>query len=492
MAKGAGWIAASRIVITTIGFANTLILARLLTPEDFGLVAIVMAASAILFAATDLSLAQALVQHPDPDERHYHTAFTLNLLRGVGIAVLVAAISVPASLFYDDPRLAPLFATIAVWALLSGAMNPKLAMMSRDLVFWQDFATRSGDKLASVLVAVTIAAIWQSYWALIIGLLAGQVFALILSYAIRPFWPRLSLSRWRDLMSFSIWVGLGQLVNTINWRFDQLLAGYVLGTAQLGYYSVGDRLAATPTREATQPLAQTVFPGFAKLARDLPRLRSAYLRAQALLTAVALPAGAGFAVTAEPLTLLVLGEDWRPIVPVIQILAAVFAVQTLATPAQPLAMALGATRALFNRSLVMLAIRVPLTIIGLFGWGLLGLLWARCVSGLIGTLVNMYLVQVLIAMPATRQVTGNWRAIIATAAMATATHVVGLGFEGHTATDLLAKTGAMVGTGLLIYPAAHFSLWWLCGRPHGPERDAITFGGKALSIIRTRMTTRTA
>ena len=76
-------------------------------------------------------------------------------------------------------------------------------------------------------------------------------------------------------MSFSIWVGLGQAVNTINWRFDQLLAGYMLGNAQLGYYSVGDRLAVLPTREATQPVAQAVFPGFARLADDPPRLRAA-------------------------------------------------------------------------------------------------------------------------------------------------------------------------------------------------------------------------
>ena len=92
-------------------------------------------------------------------------------------------------------------------------------------------------------------------------------------------------------MSFSIWVGLGQAVNTLNWRFDQLVLGYFLGNTALGYYSVGARLASLPTKEATRPVAAAAFPGFAKLAHDPERLRRAYQRAQSALMVVALPVG---------------------------------------------------------------------------------------------------------------------------------------------------------------------------------------------------------
>ena len=296
-------------------------------------------------------------------------------------------------------------------------------------------------------------------------------------------------------MSFSIWVGLGQAVNTINWRFDQLLAGYMLGNAQLGYYSVGDRLAVLPTREATQPLAQAVFPGFARLADDPPRLRAAYRRAQTALSAVALPAGVGFAVTAEPLVLLAMGEDWRPVIPVIQILASIFAVQTLATPVQPLAMGLGATRALFNRSVLTLAIRVPITVFGLLAGGLMGLLWARCATGLIGMAINMHLVTRLMAVPVLRQVTGNARTLAATAAMAAATHGAGQALtpgDAGTWPALLLQAGGMIATGALVYPAAMLGLWFAAGRPDGPERDMIHFGGASLAAARLRLTARPA
>lgn len=494
LVKGAAWIAASRVVISLLGFVNVLVLARLLTPEDFGLIAIVMAASAIVMAVTELSLSQALVQNPQPEEEHYHTAFTINMIRAVLVAGIVVALSVPVAAFYDDPRLVALFLTIALSALIVGAVNPRLALMTRDLVFWQDFATRAGEKIVAVVAGVAVAAVWQSYWALMIGVLAGQMCMLVLSYVILPFRPRLSLARWRDLMSFSIWVGLGQAVNTLNWKSDHLLAGYVLGNIQLGYYSVGDRLAAMPTREATQPIAQAAFPGFARLSGDKDRLRLAYARAQSALCAATLPAGIGFAIAAEPLVLVVLGPEWREVTPVIQVLATVFAIQSLGSPVQPLAMGLGATRTLFYRSLVTLAIRLPLTVFGLLAGGLAGLLLARAVTGLIGLAINLHLVARLIAMPIGAQISANRRTLLATGFMAAATFGVGqffpLGTDDVIFADALLQASAMLATGVVTYPAALFGLWCLGGCPEGSERDGIRFGMQALSSLRMRLISR--
>ncbi len=487
LAQGATWIAASRIVISLIGLANTLVLARLLVPEDFGLVAIAMSVSAIVLAVTELSLAQALVQHKDPTDAHYNTALTLNMMRSAVVGLIVLGLSFPAAAFYDDPRLVPLFGMIAVSALIIGAVNPKLAAMSRGLVFWQEFATRSSEKFAGFVVALIVALIWQNYWALMLGVVAGQLASMILSYVIIPFRPRLELSKWRELMSFSIWIGLSQAVNTINWNFDQLVLGYFLGNTKLGYYSVGDRLAILPTREATKPVASAVFPGFAKLANDPPRLRKGYQRAQSALTAVALPIGIGFAVAAEPLVLLAMGEQWLPSVMVIQFLASVFAVQTLATTVEPLAMGMGASRILFNRSLVNFAVRVPLTLIGLLTGGLVGLLIARCVSGLIGMAINMFMVQSLLNLSFFQQLAINVRSLTGAAIMALAAYLAGLPFEGMDVGTLLLKTASMTLTGAVVYPSTVFLLWRMAGRPEGPEHDALKFGRAILSALRRRI-----
>ena len=117
----------------------------------------------------------------------------------------------------------------------------------------------------------------------------------------------------REFFSFSAWLTAGQIVNTLNWRFDYLLIGKMLGGTALGYYSVGSNLAMMPTREATAPLTQTIYPGFSSIRDDPARLAAAYQRVQALVAAIALPAGIGVAVIADPLVRLTLGEKWAPV-----------------------------------------------------------------------------------------------------------------------------------------------------------------------------------
>ena len=455
-------------------------------PEDFGLVAIATSVSAIIASMTELSLAQALVQHKSPTDSHYNTAFTLNFLRAAGVALILALVGIPAAAFYGDPRLVEVFLALAASTLVIGAINPRLAKMSRDLVFWQDFATRSADKFVAFLVALVVALVWRSYWALILGIIAGQLTSMILSYVIQPYRPRIDFSKWRDLMSFSIWVGLGQAVSTINWRFDQLILGYFLGNTALGYYSVGDRLAVLPTREATQPVAQAVFPGFAKLAGDPERLKRAYQRAQSILMAVALPVGVGLAVTAEPLVLLAMGEQWLPAVMVIQFLASIFAIQTIATTVQPLALGMGRSRILFNRSVLNLCIRIPLTMIGLFAGGFVGLLVARCAAGLIAIGINLYLVQKILGLTFFQQIAINIRSLIGVAIMAVAVHAAGLPFDGRELGTLALKTACMIATGALVYPTSVMLLWLVSGKPEGPEHDAVKFARSVGTAIRRR------
>ncbi len=466
-----------------IGLANTLVLARLLVPDDFGLVAIALSISAIVTSMTELSLAQALVQHKNPTDSHYNTAFTLNFLRAACVAGVLVIAGFPAAALYDDPRLIAVFGALAVSTLVIGAINPRLAKMSRDLVFWQDFVTRSADKLAGFLVALAVAVIWQSYWALILGIIAGQATSLILSYVIQPYRPRWDTSKWRDLMSFSIWVGLGQAVNTINWRFDQLILGYVLGNTALGYYSVGDRLAVLPTREATAPVAHAVFPGFAALSGDPERLKRAYQRAQSVLMLVSLPMGVGLAVAAEPLVLLALGEQWLPSVVVIQFLASIFAVQTIASMVQPLALGMGRSKILFNRSVVNLCIRVPLTLIGLLSGGFIGLLIGRSAAALISICVNLYLVQKILGLSVVRQVAVNVRSLLGVVVMAAAVHVVGLQFGDGDLGVQAVKALAMIGAGIAVYPASVLLLWLGADRPDGPEQEIIDVAGKLRAKI---------
>lgn len=472
LAKGVAWVAASRVIVNLIAFGSTLVLARLLTPADFGLVAIASTVAFVIASITQLSLSQALIQHRDPSEDHFHSAWTLNLARAFILAALICALAWPIAWFYSDRRLIQIMLVLGACTILSGGVNPKLVIFSRTLVFWQEFVLSVSQKVVGFIVAIAVAVIWHNYWALVASLVATQVCALILSYALIPYRPRVQVSQVRELLSFSIWLSLGQAVNTINWRADQLAIGYFLGNSSLGLYTVGDNLAVLPTREATAPLAQTLFPGFSRMTADLPRLREAYQRAQALLCAVALPVGAGFALVAHPLVLLTMGPKWVSAVFIVQLLSGILALQTLSSALQPLAMALGETRDLFVRDIINLIIRIPLILIGLIFGGLPGIVYARCVSGSLSTLINMAMTKRLLNLPISDQFKANTRALTSALLMIIVTWTIGREFNpGQDAILLFTQILVMVVVGAATYIMTIFILWRLAGRPSGPESE---------------------
>jgi PST family polysaccharide transporter len=471
LAKGSLWISASRSLTNLFQFISTIVLARILVPEDFGLVALATTMLAILTAFTEISMTAALVHHQNPTDDHFHTAWTLGAARGLLLGVLFALAAYPAAQFYNEPRLVSVMYALAVSVCLMGLSNPRRVMLQKELIFWQDFVLDVSQKMIGVVVSIVIAVFYQSYWALVIGTLAGQIANVGISYTVLPFRPRISLRHARELWSFSVWLALGSAINTINWRFDHLLIGGYLGNAALGYYTVGDRVASMPTREATQPLTQTLFPAFAHVSGDAERLRSAYQRAQAVVTAIALPLGVGTAVIADPLVRLAMGEKWAPAIPVIQALAAVFAVQTIGL-VRPLALAKGATRLLFKRDMQMFALRLPFIFAGMYFGGLLGIIYARVLTGSISTLVNMMLVTSLSGLSIAAQLRVSLRSIVGAAVMAVGVTALGLVLPSPETRWALAEHIALLcAAGILLYGLTTLLLWTAMKWPSGPETE---------------------
>jgi lipopolysaccharide exporter len=477
--KGAVWLSGARLASNILATISTLVLARLLLPSDFGLVALGTTTLSILTSITNISLSEALVQHRDPSHHHFHTAWTLNLLRGVLIGSLFALIAVPVARFYSDYRLENVMFALAGSALLNGLENPRAIMLTKQLIFWQQFMLQVSQKLVALITSVSIALIYHSYWALIGGILLGQLVGVLVSYSVLPFRPAFSIAHARELFSFSIWLTLSEVINTINWNFDQLLIGKFIGKTALGYYAVGNNLAMMPSREATAPLTGTLFPAFSNLAHDPVRLAAAYRRAQTIVTAVALPAGVGMALIADPLVRLVMGERWLPAVVVIRILAAVFAFQSLGSLAQPLAMAAGRTQLLFKRDLQGFLYRVPLVIVGLYFGGFAGVLYARVVTGTMGLLFNTNVVTKVTGLSLWQQLRSNMRAIASVSLMAAV--VAPLDAFSAKASGLWTialNLGVLILAGAVVYSVATFILWRVMGRPEGPETELVQVASK--------------
>jgi PST family polysaccharide transporter len=470
-------------VTNLLGLVSTIVLARLLTPDDFGIVALGAALLSILSSFTDMPVSDALIQHREPTPEHFNTAWTISAVRSALVSLIFAGAAWPLSKLYDDPRLVGVILALSLSALLGGLGNPRAIMLTKELVFWQQAMLQVVQKLSGLIVAIALALAYRSYWAILVGTLAGQLSGVIVSYTVMPFRPKLGFKHGRQLLSFSIWLTLGQVVNTINWRLDQLIIGSMLGKGVLGYYAVGENVATIPTREVTASLASTLFPAFSQFAGQKSRLASAYQSAQTVITALALPVGVGMALIADPLVRLTMGEKWLPSVFIIQALSSVFAFQTFGSLAQPLAMATGETRLLFKRDWQALILRVPLLLVGAYLWGLHGIVYARVFVGSAGVFLSTNVVTRVTGLSFTQQVRVNVRSFSSTVLMAAAVAGTSLMFPATVAyLNIFLKLFTMIAVGTLTYVSSSVVLWVLMNRPKGPESELLAVLGHAREL----------
>lgn len=485
--RGTLWVSLGRIAVNLLTMLSMFVLAWLLTPSDFGLVAIAGTIIFVISAATELSLSAALVRHASPDESHLSAAWTLNAVRSLGLCLITCAISWPVAQLYEDQRLIPMLCVSGAGLFIGGLINPRMAIAQRDLQFRPDFIVQTGQKLAGLIASFSWAFVFRDYWALVVGSLAIQISGVLLSYIVLPFRPRILFKHFREFFGFSGWLLASQIVNSLNWRFDQLLAGKMFGAYVLGYYNMGSNIAQLATREAIIPLTQPLFPAFVAVRHDKARLAAAYQRVQAIVTAVALPVGVSTALIAEPLIRLVLGEKWLDSVPVVQALATIGAVQTMGSIAQPLAMALDQTQTLFRRDLALLALRIVAFIGGALAFGIVGLIAARVGTQLVTIMVNTVLVRKLAGLSLRRQLLINGRTMLATGMMVVAVLAINpllVSMNGYWEQALV--LGVRVIIGALAYIAALALLWVMRGRPAGPEAEGLALFGNLRLRLRTR------
>ena len=377
---------------------------------------------------------------------------------------------------YHDDRLFLLTAALGIKPLFAGISSPRYVVLAKTLNFRVVTLLEAMAAAAQVLASVGVAYFTHSYWAIAAGLLVASMVGLVTSYTSAPCWPRFSLASWRKLMSFSSWMTLNQIASVVGTRFDTFMGGGILGTAAFGAYNLGSNLASLVTQSAMEPLERVLFPSFATIAHDRPRLRSAFQRSQACLLAFGLPLGIGMALVADPFVYLALGPKWGIAAEVIHYIAPVLALQIVFGPQTALAYALGATRMVFTRSLVMLIIRVPIVFAGLWWWGLTGLLVSRVISGgFMMSIVNMYMINSLIGLSLWEQIRVAWRSLLSSGAMAVAVLLVATTFPPlRTAQGAFAELVVLVALGAVTYCGTHAALWLLTGRPDGGVEVELT------------------
>lgn len=469
IANGAKWTALTRFAVRVIGLASTIILARLLTPHDFGLVALGMIFISFLTLLGNFDFETVLIQHPNPSRQHYDTAWTFNALY-FSLAALVLTVAAPLlAKFYATPQLTDIIHVLAAGFFLKGLANVRIIDFQKHFRFHNDAKLNITVKIAGFCTTVTAAFLLRSYWALLIGMLVSQATYLLMSYVLAPYRPRPTLSKSRELFGFSFWLILANIVSFINAKSIEMVIGKILGIGQLGVYTVGQSTASMATSELTATVNRAAYPGYAKVSDKIEELKRTVLQIFGVIATVAFPASLGFYSIAVPFVLVVLGEKWLPAVPVLEIIAIAGMVFSLQSNLQYVFFALGRPRLHTLVSTAKAVMIVPLVYVLAQRHGIAGAASSVLITSTAFIPVNLYLLRSLLNIRPKELLLRLWRPAMASMAMAIALHLIaaqhGEGLGGHgSAFPLLI---GMVLTGIAVYSTSLLGLWWLSGHPSG-------------------------
>lgn len=483
LSVNAAWMVLGRFGQRALGLVSTIILARLLVPEDFGLVALATSVAVVIEVFGQFNFDLALIRDQRATRAHYDTAWTLNILRGLVLGAILLAAAAPIAALFAEPRLAPIIMWLAIRPLIEGFYNIGIVDFRKHMMMHREFWLFIVSKLVSLVIVIALAYLWRSYWALIVGIISEQLVRLALSYVLHPFRPRFSLATWRELFGFSKWLLGSAIVVAIGNRMDTFVVGKWGTPADVGIYNVSNEIASLPTTELVWPIARAVFPAYAKIAANANAITSAYLRSLAIILGIASPLACGIAVTADLLVPIVFGEKWLAAVPIIQILAVFGLARVFLSTDGPLLIAMNQPKKLAKLDAgEILFLRIPLLLLAMPLFGIVGVAATLVATYSIRTLVNQIIIGRLLRVSLAARLAVVWRTIIANAAMVGAVWLMQKNWPYHRdIAGLLVEATAVVLVGAAIFSATLLVLWRLSGRPEGFESFMLAHIKRVLS-----------
>jgi len=373
---------------------GTLVLSRILTPDDFGLVAIAAVVIVTAMFATDTGMMAALVQLSPLKPHHYHLAWSISVVRGLFVAGTIVLLAPWLGELFAEPRAVPLLRLIALKPLVDGLASPRLADLVREFRFRTLAAIEVVAVAVELVVAIALAPSWGGT-AIIVGRLAGCAALALSSYAVAPYRPslRLHAGAARELVAFGRWMFAIGLTGVAVELVVQVLVSRRLGAAQLGVLMLAGKLAWAPTQFGAEAIASTAFPLYARLRGDDTRLGAAFQAHIIGVMLLLLPITALVIGLAQPLENHILGASWDGTAAMIAYLACAYSLRVVVDAMVPLMKGLGRTWQLFLFKLLeftvllgaVLALIGPLRLTSVaVGWGLCGgtasiaaVVWAR-------------------------------------------------------------------------------------------------------------------
>ena len=482
--KGAIWMVLARVTDRTLGMISTLVLARLLVPADYGIVAMATAVIALLDLFRAFNFDVVLIQNRQAQRRHYDTAWTFNVLLSAGVAAGLVILAFPAAHYYGEHRIVAPMYVLAIATFVGGFQNIGVVDFRKDLQFHREFLLLFLRKLVAFAVTIPLAFALRSYWALVLGILTSQAADVALGYMLHPFRPRFTFAACRELFDFSKWLALNNFIYFFVQRSPDFIVGKLGGARALGLFNMANEIAMMSVSELSAPINRATFPAYAQKAADISDLRRSYLDVLSVSTLLVLPVAGGLASLAGRLVPLLLGPNWVDAAPLVALFAIYGALHAIDTNSAYVFLALGKPRLITIVGSVRAGMLAVLLLIGMLFNGVEGAAQGCFVSIALTLPVSFFLLVRNIDLGLADLLGRLWRPAAATAAMAVAVFVLAQAMPfGDTSLEALVRLLLVAALGALAYVAGLLALWYVSGLPTGAEHYIV-------QAIRSRLVRR--
>jgi O-antigen/teichoic acid export membrane protein len=477
--KSALFAVAMQWAVRAIGLVSVVVLARLLSPADFGVMAVALSAAAFVELFGWIGLRQALLRVKAPERSHYDTAWTVQLCLFTLLALLLGAIAPLAADFYDQPVLTPMLWVISTRYVCMGLNNIGIVDFEREMDFGRDMRMRLSVRVLALIASLVAAVVLQNYWALVIGLVCQSIFFTAASYIAHPFRPRFDLSRRSEILGVSLWMFIASACEVVQQQVERLVLGRFVSVSVVGLFSVSKDLASIFTQEIATALNRVTFVTVARQDGPIGSHPEGIARLVGAYAVIVAPLAGGLVATASDSIAVLLGPQWAFAAPFLQIIAVYAGFQALYQMSESILQAAG-----FVKQAALLAVAGALGTVAavvaaaMLYQSALAVAWAAFAAN---GLMLLAIGGVLAGYAKTPPVALAMNLVRPAAAAVVMTLILWGPAAIETGSALL-DLAIEIAVGAASYAAALLLLWAACGRPEGAESELV----RLLARVRRR------
>ncbi len=411
------WMVGLRVAEKGLGLFSSIILARLLFPEDFGLIALATSLYALIRLIREFGFGVALIHNQTAGRDQYDTAWTLQVLLSIIAAILLVLSSSFAVSFYDEPRLTGILYAYAAVFVITGFTNIGAINFQKEMTFDKVFWLKVTPKLISSTCSIALAYYLRSYWALMISQILFSLCSLYLSYSMHPYRPRFGLSAWRELLGFSSWLLINNFIRYIDRHGRHMVIAKIGGPQMLGILTIATDFATIVSRDLIGSVNTATYPAYAQVAHNRKRLSNLFIDMNSVIAVAGIPASVGLAALSPLFVPVLLGDKWLAAIDVVPPIAFASVFLSFTAAYDIVLMAVARQKFITLMLSIRLLIFFPLMYVWAMEDGAAGVANAMLVANALTFPLYLMCLQNLIGVTMLEVISAMFRPLVASAAM---------------------------------------------------------------------------